>query len=54
MGLITLREEHILRMPENMMLRRIFGPRREEMAVAGEDYRMRSFITCTHHQILLR
>jgi hypothetical protein len=43
---VTLREEHRLR-----VLRRIFGPKREE--VAGEDGIMRSFITCTHHKILL-
>jgi hypothetical protein len=33
-----------------MVLRGIFGPKREERA--GEDYIMRSFITCTLHQIL--
>jgi hypothetical protein len=34
---------------ENRVLRRMFGPKRE----AGEDCIMRSFITCTLHQILL-
>jgi hypothetical protein len=34
---------------ENRVLRRIFGPKGEE--VAGEDYMMRSFVTCTLHQI---
>jgi hypothetical protein len=29
---LTLREEHRLRVSENMVLRRIFGPKREEMA----------------------
>jgi hypothetical protein len=29
---ITLREEHKLRVFENRMLRRIFGPKREEVA----------------------
>jgi hypothetical protein len=29
---LTLREEHRLRMFENRMLRRIFGPKREEVA----------------------
>jgi hypothetical protein len=37
---------------ENRVLRRIFGPKRDE--VAEEDYIMRIFITCTIHQILLR
>jgi hypothetical protein len=27
---LTLREEHILRVFENMVLRRIFGPKRDE------------------------
>jgi hypothetical protein len=31
---VTLREEHRLRVFENMMLRRIFGPKRDE--VTGE------------------
>jgi hypothetical protein len=36
---------------ENRVVRRIFGPKRDE--VAGEDCTMRSFVTCTLHQILL-
>jgi hypothetical protein len=36
---------------ENRVLRRIFGPKGEEMA--GEDCIMKSFITCTIHKILL-
>jgi hypothetical protein len=43
------REEHRLRVFENRVLRRIFGPKRKE--VAGEDYIMRSFITCTLYQV---
>jgi hypothetical protein len=39
---------------ENRALRRIFGPKREEVAGVGEDYIVRSFITCTLHQILLK
>jgi hypothetical protein len=46
---LELREEHRLRVFENRMLRRIFGPRRE----TGEHCIMRSFIICTLHQILL-
>jgi hypothetical protein len=44
----TLREEHRLRVSENRMLRRIFGPKRK-WRKAGEDCIMRSFITCTLH-----
>jgi hypothetical protein len=35
-----------------MVLRRIFGLEKEEVADAGEDCIMRSFITCTIQQIL--
>jgi hypothetical protein len=31
LGSLTLREEHRLRMFENRVLRRIFGPKRDEM-----------------------
>jgi hypothetical protein len=41
-----IREKHKLRMSENGVLRKIFGPKREEWQEAGEDYIMRSFITC--------
>jgi hypothetical protein len=39
-----------LRVFENMVLRRIFGPKRDEIT-SGEDYITRSFILCTPHQI---
>jgi hypothetical protein len=42
-----------LRAFQKRVLRRIFGPKREEMAEAGEDCIIRSFITCTPHQVLL-
>jgi hypothetical protein len=42
-----LREEHRLRALEKEVLKRIFRPKREEGA--GEDSKMRSFITCTLH-----
>jgi hypothetical protein len=49
---LTLREEHRLRVSENRVLRRIFGPTRDE--VMGEcRCTMGSFIICTHNQILL-
>jgi hypothetical protein len=38
---------------ENRALRRIFGPERDEVTEAVENYMMRSCITCTVHQILL-
>jgi hypothetical protein len=49
---LTLREEHSSRVYESRLLRRIFGPKKEE--VAGEDCIMRSFITCILHCILFR
>jgi hypothetical protein len=48
---LTLREEHRLRVFENRVLRRIFGPKRDEMIKAGENYIMRSFITCIVRQV---
>jgi hypothetical protein len=39
---LTLREEHRLRVFENKVLRRIFGPKRDEV---------RNFIICTHPQM---
>jgi hypothetical protein len=50
---LTLREEHRLRVFENRVLMRIFGPKREKWREAGEDCIMRSFIACKLRQILL-
>jgi hypothetical protein len=36
-----------LRVFENRVLRRIFGLKRDEVTEVGENYIMRSFITCT-------
>jgi hypothetical protein len=47
----TLREECRLRVFENKVLRRIFGPKRDEEQESGEDYITRSFMLCTPHQI---
>jgi hypothetical protein len=47
---LTLREEHRLRVFENRMLRRIFGPKKDEVTVE-ENCIMRSFITCTLCQV---
>jgi hypothetical protein len=49
----TLREEHSLRVYGNRVLRRIYGTKRKWWE-AGEDYIMRSFVTCMLHQIVLK
>jgi hypothetical protein len=46
---LTLREEHRLRVFENRVLRRIFGPKREE--VTEENYTPRRFMICTYRQV---
>jgi hypothetical protein len=50
---LMLRKEHILRVFENRVLRRIFGPKRDE--VMGERRKLtcitRSFVICTLHQV---
>jgi hypothetical protein len=48
LGLLTLREE--LRVFENRVLRRIFGPKRDEATGDWGNCIMRSFITCTPRQ----
>jgi hypothetical protein len=49
----TLREEHRLRVFENRVLRRIFGPKRDEVTVVGESCMMRSCMVCTLRPVLL-
>ena len=49
---LTLREERRLRVLENRVLRRIFGPKRDKVQGNGEDYIMISLMICTAHQIL--
>jgi len=49
---LTLREECRLRVLENRVLRRIFGIKRDEVTVRGENYIMRSLIIYTPHPIL--
>jgi hypothetical protein len=51
---LTLLEEQRLRVFENRVLRRIFGPKTDEMTGNGEDYITRNLMACTHHQILLK
>jgi len=49
---LTLREERRLRMFASRVLRRIFGPKRDEVKESGENYIMRSLMICTAHPIL--
>jgi hypothetical protein len=48
---LILREECRLKVFENRVLMRIFGPKRKE--VAGGNFIMRKFVICMHHQTLL-
>jgi hypothetical protein len=38
---------------ENRVLRRIFGPKRDEVMGEWREMHNGGFIICTHHQILL-
>ena len=44
---LTLREERRLRVFENRMLRRVFGPKSDEVTGNGENYIMKSLVICT-------
>ena len=48
---LPLREECRLKVFENRVLRRIFGPKRGEYK-GRENYIMRSLMTCNLHQML--
>jgi hypothetical protein len=50
LNLVAHIEEHKLKMFENRVLRRIFGPKSDE--VTGVNYIIRSLKICTSHQIL--
>jgi hypothetical protein len=43
---LMLREEHKLRVIENRVLRRICGPKRDEMTKGGENCITKSFLIC--------
>jgi hypothetical protein len=45
-----LREERRVRVLENRALRKIYGPKRDEVTRNGENYIM-SLMVCTPHQI---
>jgi hypothetical protein len=47
-----LRKERRLRVFENRVLRRIFGPRRDEVTGKGGNFTRRNLMICTAHQIL--
>jgi hypothetical protein len=46
-----LKKERRLRVFENRVLRRIFGPKREKVRCTVENCIVRSFMIDTHHQI---
>jgi hypothetical protein len=50
---VTVREERRLRVLKNGVLRKIFGPERDEV-MSSEDCTVRTFMMCTAHQILIR
>ena len=50
----TLREERRLRVFDNRVLRRIFGPKRDEVTDEWRKLHIRSLMTCTPHPILFR
>jgi hypothetical protein len=47
-----LREERRLKVFEDKVLRRMFGPKRDEVQGSGENYIIRGLMICTAHQIL--
>jgi hypothetical protein len=49
---VTLREEHRLSMFKNKVLRRIFGPKRDEVTGMEKTYITRNLMIYTHHQVL--
>jgi hypothetical protein len=48
---LTLRDEHRLRVFDRMVLRRIFGPKRDEVTGEWRKLHERSFVTYTLRQI---
>ena len=49
---LTLREERRLRVFENRVLRRVFGPKRDEVTGNGENYIMWSLVICNPYPVL--
>jgi hypothetical protein len=54
LGLSSLEEEYRLTVSETTVLRRIFGPTRQEVKGCFNSHIPRGCICCTLHQILLR
>jgi hypothetical protein len=50
---LTVRKEHKLRVFENRVLRRIFGPKQDGVTEGEESCITRSYIICTLHQVKL-
>jgi hypothetical protein len=46
-----MKEVSRLRVYENRVLRRIFGPKRDEVKVSGENYIMKSLMTASQEQL---
>ena len=49
---LILRDERSLRVFENRVLRRVFGPKRNEVTGNGENDIMKSLVICTPYRIL--
>jgi hypothetical protein len=49
---LKLRKERRLRVFENRVFRRVFGPKREEVIGEWKNYIMRSLVICTPYPIL--
>jgi hypothetical protein len=49
---LTLREERRLKVFENRVLRRVFGPKGDEVTGNGENYIMKNLMICTPYPIL--
>ena len=49
---LTLREECRLRVFENKLLTRTFGPKGDDVTGNGKNYIMRGLIFCTAHPVL--
>jgi len=50
--LLTLREEHRLRVSENRVLRRVFGSKRDKVTGEWRKLQMRSLMIYTPHPVL--
>jgi hypothetical protein len=50
---VTLREEHRLNMLENIVLRRIFDSKKQEVTKVWRKCIMNIFIICTLHETLI-